>query len=73
MKIYSKLREDEICLVDLETVPLPQRVDYETRNENISKQEKLCPHCDGTGNEFMYMYHKCSDCYGTGIRREIGE
>lgn len=30
-----------------------------------------CLKCDGTGNEFLFMYRKCSDCKGTG--RKISE
>ena len=26
-----------------------------------------CLKCSGTGNEFLFMYRKCSDCDGTGV------
>ena len=27
----------------------------------------VCDNCDGTGNEFLFMYSKCPKCDGTGI------
>ena len=30
-------------------------------------EEKRCRRCDGTGNEFLFMYHECQACKGTGI------
>ena len=70
MKSYYDVKEYERCHVDLETVPCHQRVDYITRNENISNREKLCKRCDGTGNELFSMFRRWQDCDGCGVRNE---
>jgi hypothetical protein len=31
-------------------------------------KEKRCDRCEGTGNKFLFMYAKCPDCDGTGIK-----
>ena len=59
-------KEGELVLVDLETVPVHQRVDFHTRNQNILGGFVLCDECDGTGNEFFSMYHECPKCGGSG-------
>lgn len=56
-------------LIDLRTVPLTMRMDYQKRNENVEEGEILCPKCDGTGNELFSMFRRCSECGGTGIKR----
>ena len=43
-----------------------QRVDAQTRNDNIDGGYELCKRCDGTGNELFSMYKKCSECGGSG-------
>ena len=46
--------------------PGHMRPDVRTRNENITQKRKLCDRCQGTGNELMSMYHKCTKCNGNG-------
>jgi len=29
-------------------------------------ESNRCEKCEGTGNEFLYMYRQCSECNGTG-------
>ena len=70
MKSFYDIKEHERCLVDLDTVPHHQRMDYTTRNENISKRKKLCRWCDGTGNELFSMYRQCPKCFIPGVRVE---
>ncbi len=47
------------------------RVESDNRYAATIPQEKRCERCDGTGNEFMFMYHRCPDCGGTGRKRKI--
>jgi DnaJ-class molecular chaperone len=51
---------------DLSKIPLHMRSDYITRNANIDARKMLCDKCDGTGNQLLSMYQKCTDCNGTG-------
>lgn len=53
-------------LIDIDSCPLHTQTDYVTRNENVTLGRKLCGNCDGTGNEFMSMYHQCPKCSGKG-------
>lgn len=53
-------------LTDLSKIPPHMRSDYVTRNENIKAKKMLCDKCDGTGNQLLSMYQKCTDCNGTG-------
>lgn len=32
--------------------------------------EKRCTNCDGTGNQFFFMYQRCEVCNGTGKVRQ---
>lgn len=57
-------------LIDIATVDAPQRTDYERRNDNVLSGKPLCDTCDGTGNDYFHMYHRCSDCGGSGLERE---
>lgn len=68
--IFYRYKEGVKALIDLGTCHYRMRGDYKIRNENLEKGEELCPRCDGTGNEFYYKYRSCSDCKGTGIKRE---
>lgn len=52
--------------VDIDTVPAHQQMDMRRYNDNLQKGATLCTNCDGTGNEFFSMYHKCPQCGGTG-------
>jgi RecJ-like exonuclease len=65
---FKEYSEGTPCLIDIDTCPPHIRTDYFRRNENIEKGAVLCEHCDGTGNEFMSMYHKCPKCEGTGVQ-----
>lgn len=42
-----------------------QQKDLRTE-DNVEPAGQICPRCEGTGNELMSMYRKCSDCKGTG-------
>lgn len=44
--------------------------DEQVKKNNIKKYGKkaLCENCEGTGNQFLSMYSKCSKCNGTGIK-----
>lgn len=48
--------------------PLHMRGDVLRRNDNLDQNKELCDRCDGTGNEFFSMYHKCPKCDGHGIK-----
>lgn len=40
----------------------------DARKAQVEKEGKpLCDNCDGTGNQFLFMYSKCPKCNGTGI------
>jgi DnaJ-class molecular chaperone len=41
--------------------------DKRRRELNLSMGKTLCERCDGTGNEFYFMYSPCSDCAGHGF------
>ena len=55
------------ALIDLNTCPIRIRSDYVRRNANVLAGKKLCKRCDGTGNELMNWYSRCSTCDGTGV------
>jgi len=59
-----------LVLVDLDTVVHYARMDYATRNANLIEGNRLCPRCNGTGNELWAMFRRCQRCYGTGRNRE---
>ena len=63
---FKELKEGSLVIVDLETCPMHMRGDYETRNENVLANRKLCTKCDGTGNQLYSMYQRCSICNGDG-------
>lgn len=67
---FSELNDtDEPCadtLIDIETVPAPQRQDYRRRNENVAAGAALCLDCDGTGNAHFFSYKECIACKGSG-------
>ena len=68
--LFKDYSEGTPYLIDINSCPLRIRTDYFRRNENIEKKGiELCDHCDGTGNEFMWKYHKCPKCSGTGIKQ----
>ncbi len=64
---YPEYMKGNDGIVDLDTAPFHMRMDYDTRNQNVTNGKELCERCEGTGNEFMSMYRKCTDCMGTGI------
>jgi len=70
IKSLGSYEDGELCLVDLDTVPLHMEMDYITRNENVMLRNELCTYCDGTGNEFYSMYCKCSLCDGKGTTND---
>jgi len=59
------------ALIDLNTCPIRIRSDYVRRNDNVLAGKKLCERCDGTGNELMNWYSRCSSCDGTGVHRAL--
>lgn len=67
-RTYLDTKGNEDVLIDLITVPLHMRIDYERRNENVKKGNPLCRRCDGTGNELFSMWRCCSECKGTGVK-----
>lgn len=64
---FEDYEEGVAALIDIESCPVPVRQDYWRRNDNIASGKKLCDECDGTGNQFMYMYSKCPACKGSGL------
>ena len=44
--------------------------DVYKRNLNIDEEHELCKRCEGTGNELISMWRKCSHCKGTGRKEE---
>lgn len=46
------------------------RVQYDDeRAEKVKASgSETCENCDGTGNQFLFMYSKCPECDGTGIK-----
>ena len=44
--------------------------DQRIRETNERAGWELCEHCEGTGNELLYMYRVCSSCGGSG---QVGE
>lgn len=67
---FAELNDtDDPCadtLIDIETVPVPQRRDYWRRNENVAAHAALCLDCDGTGNAHFFSYKECAACKGSG-------
>lgn len=45
------------------------------RQENERKygKDKLCDKCEGTGNQFFFMYQRCAECNGTGLLKIANE
>lgn len=72
LKTYSltehlDLSDEQINhLIDMESVPVPQRRDYFKRNDNVLSGRTLCGACDGTGNEHFWSYKQCKECKGSG-------
>ena len=42
--------------------------DTRKHNDNVRSGKKLCPNCEGTGNQMYSMYQACEECKGTGIK-----
>lgn len=59
-----------LVFVDLATVPFRMRMDYATRNANLSEGKPFCTRCNGTGNEHYFTYRKCQNCNGEGVQVE---
>ena len=64
----------KVVKIDLEDVIESAKHDPRVQLDN-AKAERLknegglpCTKCEGTGNEFLFMYRECSECLGTGIR-----
>lgn len=68
---FGEYEEGLIALIDLATCPPPIRRDYENRNKVLSSGGKLCPQCDGTGNELFSSYRVCPQCDGSGAKRDV--
>ena len=66
---FLSTKGNEKVLIDLRTVLIHMRMDYQKRNDNVEEGETLCPKCDGTGNELFKAYRRCSECKGTGIKK----
>lgn len=69
LKTFLDTKGNEDVLIDLRTVLIHMRMDYQKRNDNVEAGETLCTKCDGTGNELFSMYRRCSKCNGTGIKK----
>jgi DnaJ-class molecular chaperone len=41
------------------------------QERNVASGKPLCEHCEGTGNEFYFMYHECPKCAGTGLAPSV--
>ena len=66
---FREFRTGVLELIDLDTVPPRIMKDYVRRNDNLQKKRPLCCRCDGTGNEFYRMYHRCPKCQGRGFQQ----
>ena len=66
---FSEFKAGVLVLIDLDTVPPRMMQDYLRRNDNLRKKRPLCGPCDGTGNEFFSMYHRCPKCQGRGFQQ----
>lgn len=44
------------------------QMDNERAKRVIENGSQPCQKCEGTGNEFLFMYRECSACGGTGIK-----
>lgn len=71
IKPLSEVKDGDLFLVDLDTVPMHMRNDYYKRNLVVAAGKPLCDICDGTGNEFYSMYRQCPMCHGDGIKKEL--
>lgn len=69
LKTFLATKGKANVLIDLRTVLIHMRMDYQKRNDNVEGGETLCPKCDGTGNELFSMYRRCSECNGTGVKK----
>ena len=67
---YCDAENFPVAIVNLETVDPRMRDDFARRNSVVESGKRLCFHCDGTGNEFIYSYKMCPDCKGTGEKKE---
>ena len=38
----------------------------ERNGQTLLPGQGMCIHCGGTGNEFLFMYHRCPECNGSG-------
>jgi DnaJ-class molecular chaperone len=47
------------------------RVTFDDARAAKIKEDERCPKCEGTGNEFLFMYRMCSDCKGTGVKQNV--
>jgi DnaJ-class molecular chaperone len=45
------------------------RVAEDNAHAALIPEGKRCSRCEGTGNEFMFMYRQCKACGGDGISR----
>ena len=58
-------------VIDITTIPSALLQDYVTRNHNVINNFLLCSRCNGTGNDFMFKYHRCTSCVGAGYLSEV--
>lgn len=47
------------------------RITMDDRRAAKIPEKDRCPKCEGTGNEFLFMYRKCAACDGTGIKTPL--
>lgn len=73
MAEFQRLPGRCLVLVDLETVVHYARSDYATRNVNLQAGRRLCPQCNGTGNQLWVMYQRCTACHGAGEGEVMGD
>lgn len=45
----------------------PVGMDELKKRKNVADGKPLCEWCEGTGNQFYFMYSACPKCNGTGI------
>lgn len=62
-KILDKYDIREIHYIDPDRDP---RVQLDKRIAAQIPELERCQRCEGTGNEFLFMYRECSACGGTG-------
>lgn len=49
---------------------LDHRVARDQAGAEMIREEERCERCGGTDNELMFMFRRCTECYGTGKRRK---